>query len=204
MLKKGKKKRSEKHKSTQKNVCIKQRILRSKMEGGMNLEQCIRGIPNFPKEGVLFRDITTLLNDKEAYKKAIDELVKLLEGKEIDYIVAAESRGFIFGGTLAYKLGCGFIPVRKPGKLPATTHNYTYSLEYGEDSLEIHQDAFKPGSKVLILDDLLAIGGTALAMVNLVKKLEGKIVAIAFLIELTALKGREKIKEYPVYSLIKY
>ncbi len=170
----------------------------------MNLEGCIRSIPDFPKEGILFRDITTLLNNKEAFNTAIDQMAELLKNIEIDYIVAAESRGFIFGGALAYKLGCGFVPVRKPGKLPAASYRHTYALEYGEDSLEIHQDAFPEGSKVLILDDLLAIGGTANAMVNLVKQVKGKISAIAFLIELTALKGRDKIKDYPVYSLIKY
>lgn len=170
----------------------------------MKLEEQIRSIPDFPKKGILFRDITTLLNNKEAFRKVIDEFAKLLKGKEIDYIIAAESRGFIFGGALAYKLNCGFVPVRKPGKLPSKTYKYTYSLEYGEDSLEIHCDAFPPKSKVLILDDLLATGGTALAMANLVKKLKSEVVGIAFLIELVSLKGIEKLKKYPVYSLIKY
>ena len=170
----------------------------------MKLEQYIRNIPDFPKEGILFKDITTLLNDKKAFKQSIDELAKLVKDKHIEYIVAAEARGFIFGGALAYKLGCSFVPVRKPGKLPFKTYKHTYALEYGEDTLEIHQDAFPPNSKVLILDDLLAIGGTALAMVKLVKKLNADIVAIAFLIELTFLKGRKKINKYPIISLIKY
>lgn len=170
----------------------------------MKLADYVRSIPDFPKKGILFRDITTLLNNKEAFKKVIDEFAKLLKNKEIDYIIAAESRGFIFGGALAYKLNCGFVPVRKPGKLPAKTYKYTYSLEYGEDSLEIHCDAFPPKAKVLILDDLLATGGTALAMANLVKKLKSEVVGIAFLIELVSLKGIEKLKKYPVYSLIKY
>ena len=170
----------------------------------MKLEQYIRNIPDFPKEGILFKDITTLLNDKKAFKQSIDELAKLVKDKHIEYIVAAEARGFIFGGALAYKLGCSFVPVRKPGKLPFKTYKHTYSLEYGEDTLEIHQDAFPSNSKVLILDDLLAIGGTALAMVKLVKKLNADIVAIAFLIELTFLKGRKKINKYPIISLIKY
>ena len=170
----------------------------------MKLAKSIRVIPDFPKKGILFRDITTLLNDKKLFKKAVDDLVKLLKKKKIDYIVAAESRGFIFGGVLAYKLGCGFVPVRKPGKLPAKTYRYTYSLEYGKDSMEIHRDAFPPGSKVLVLDDLLATGGTALALVNLAKKLKGKIAAVLFLVELTDLKGIKKLKGYPVYSLIKY
>lgn len=170
----------------------------------MSLSEYIRTIPDFPKKGILFRDITTLLNNKKAFKQAIDELARVLKGKKIDYIVAAESRGFIFGGALAYQLGCGFVPVRKPDKLPAKTYRHTYALEYGEDSLEIHQDAFPEGSQVLILDDLLAIGGTAQAMVSLVKKLNAEIVAIVFLIELTDLKGRDKLKGYPVYSLIKF
>jgi adenine phosphoribosyltransferase len=170
----------------------------------MKLDKTIRSIPDFPKKGILFRDITTLLNDKKAFKKAINELAKPLKGKKIDYIVAAESRGFIFGGALAYKLGCGFVPVRKPGKLPHKTHSYTYSLEYGTDSLEIHQDAFPENSKILVLDDLLATGGTALALVKLAEKLKGKITAVIFLIELTDLKGINKLKKYPVYSLIKY
>lgn len=170
----------------------------------MELDKHIRAIPDFPKPGILFRDITTLLNDKEAFKSAIDQLADLLKSVSFDYIVAAESRGFIFGGALAYKLGCGFVPVRKPGKLPGKTHSHTYALEYGEDSLEIHRDAFPEGAKVLILDDLLAIGGTASAMVNLVKKLKAEIVGIAFLIELVALNGKDKIKDYPVFSLIKY
>jgi len=170
----------------------------------MSLEKFIRDIPDFPKQGILFRDITTLLNNPTAFKKVINEMAKMLKGKKIDYIVAAESRGFIFGGALAYKLGCGFVPVRKPGKLPYKTYKASYALEYGEDSLEIHQDAVKPGSNVLVLDDLLATGGTALAMATLVKKLKAKVSGIAFLIELTALKGKAKLKNYPVYSLIKY
>lgn len=170
----------------------------------MSLEKYIRNIPDFPKKGILFRDITTLLADKIAFKKVIDELAGLVKNEKIDYIVAAESRGFIFGSALSYKLECGFIPVRKPGKLPYKTYRYTYSLEYGKDSLEIHRDAFRPNSKILVLDDLLATGGTALASVNLVKKLKGNIVGIIFLIELTALSGKNKLKKYPVYSLIKY
>jgi adenine phosphoribosyltransferase len=170
----------------------------------MDLTKYIRDIPDFPKKGILFKDITTLLNDKNAYKEAIDKLSELLKDKEIAYIVAAESRGFIFGGALAYKLGCGFVPIRKPNKLPAPIYSHTYTLEYGKDSLEVHQDAFPEGAKVLVLDDLLAIGGTASAMINLVKKLKGEIVGIAFLIELTFLNGREKLKDYPIYSLIKF
>lgn len=170
----------------------------------MKLHKHIRSIPDFPKKGILFKDITTLLNNKKAFRASINELTKVLKKKKIDYIVAAESRGFIFGGALAYKLGCGFVPVRKPGKLPFKTHRHTYSLEYGTDSLEIHRDAFPKGAKVLVLDDLLATGGTALALIKLVKKLKGKISAVLFLIELTDLKGKKKLKGYPVYSLIKF
>lgn len=170
----------------------------------MDLKKYIRDIPDFPRKGILFYDITTLLNKKEAFKEAIDSLAKILKNKKIDYIVAAESRGFIFAGALSYKLGCGFIPVRKPGKLPYKTHSHKYSLEYGNDSLEIHQDAFPENSKVLILDDLLATGGTALALIALAKKLKADIVAVVFLIELIDLKGIEKLKDYPVYSLLKF
>jgi adenine phosphoribosyltransferase len=170
----------------------------------VNLEQHIRNIPDFPKKGILFRDITTLLNNKAALKEAIDGLANLVKDKKIDYILSAESRGFIFGAAVAYKLGCGFVPVRKPGKLPAKALKHSYSLEYGEDSLEMHADAFPQGSRVLILDDLLATGGTAQAIIELTKKLKGEIVGIAFLIELVALKGKDKLKNYPVYTLIKY
>jgi len=170
----------------------------------MGLEKYIRDIPDFPKKGILFRDITTLLNNKTAFKKAIDSLAAQVKGKKIDYIIAAESRGFIFGSALAYKLGCGLVPVRKPGKLPYKTFCASYALEYGTDSLEIHQDAVKKGAKVLILDDLLATGGTAKAMVELATRLGAKIAGIVFLIELTFLNGREKLKDLPVYTVIKY
>jgi len=168
------------------------------------LKKYIRSIEDFPKKGILFRDITTLLNHPTAFKNAIEQLAEVLKNKKIDVVVAAESRGFIFGGALAYKLGCGFVPVRKPGKLPAKTHKHTYALEYGKDALEIHQDAFPAGAKVLILDDLLATGGTALALIKLTEKLKGEIAAVIFLIELTGLSGREKLKNYPVYSIIEY
>ncbi|MDD3297115.1 MAG: adenine phosphoribosyltransferase [Candidatus Omnitrophica bacterium] len=168
----------------------------------MNLKKHIRNIPDFPKKGILFYDITTLINNKKAFKTAIEQLAKALKGKKIDYILAAESRGFIFGGALAYKLGCGFVPVRKPGKLPSKTYRHTYSLEYGTDSLEIHRDAFAAGSRVLVLDDLLATGGTALAMIKLARKLKGKIAGVLFLIELIGLGGRKKLKGYSVYSLM--
>lgn len=170
----------------------------------MKFEKYIRTIPDFPKQGILFYDITTLLNNKKALKGVLNAMTKNLKDKGIDYIVAPESRGFIFSGALSYKLGCGFVPVRKPGKLPYKTYSHTYSLEYGSDTLEIHQDAFPPNSNVLIFDDLLATGGTTIAMINLVKKLSGNIVGIAYMIELTALAGRDKIGDYPIYTLIKF
>lgn len=170
----------------------------------MKLEDYIRSIPDFPKKGILFRDVTTLLSEQKAFRKAINDLAKMIKSKKIDYIVSAEARGFIFGGALAYKLNCGFVPVRKPGKLPYKTYCHSYALEYGKDTLEIHKDAFCKGSKVLVLDDLLATGGTALALAKLVEKLGGKVEAITFLIELKALGGRKKMKKYPVYSLIKF
>ena len=170
----------------------------------INLKDYIRNIPGFPKPGILFRDITTLLNNKQAFKAAINALVKEFKNKKIDIIVAAEARGFIFAGAVADKLNAGFVPVRKKGKLPSKTHSASYSLEYGLDTLEIHQDAFKSGARVLILDDLLATGGTVKAIIDLVEQLKGEIVGICFLVELTALNGRNKLKAYPIHSLIKY
>ena len=170
----------------------------------MDLKACIRDIPDFPKKGILFRDITTLLNDPGAFRQAINELVKKVKTEKIDFVMAAESRGFIFGSILAYTLKAGFVPVRKPGKLPYKTYQEKFQLEYGEDAFEVHQDAFPKGSKVLIIDDLLATGGTAKAMINLVKRLKGNVSGVLFLIELTALKGRSKLKGYHVQSLIQY
>ena len=168
------------------------------------LVNLIREIPDFPKEGIGFKDITPLLKDGPAFKKAIDLLAQQYQNQGINKVVAVESRGFILGAGLAYKLGAGFVPVRKKGKLPAKTVEVTYSLEYGEDTLQMHQDAIQPGERVLIVDDLLATGGTAQATIELLQKLNAKIVGIYFLIELTFLHGWDKIKEYPVYSLIKY
>ena len=170
----------------------------------LNLEKIIRNIPDFPKPGILFRDITTLLKDKKGFKLAVDNLASRYKSKKIDLVVAVEARGFILGGAIAHKLGAGFVPVRKIGKLPWKTNSVTYELEYGTDTLEMHHDAIKPGDKILIVDDLLATGGTVKAVIELVKQLQGKIAGIAFLIELTALKGKEKLKEFPSYSLIKY
>jgi len=170
----------------------------------VELESYIRSIPDFPKPGILFYDITTLLKEKKALKEAVNALAAKYKEKKVDIVVAVESRGFIFGSVLAYKLGAGFVPVRKKGKLPAKTNSATYELEYGTDTLHMHHDAIKPGQRVLLVDDLLATGGTAKAVIDLIEQLSGKIVGIAFLIELTGLKGREKLKEFPVFSLIKY
>lgn len=169
-----------------------------------DLSAYIRDIPDFPKKGIIFKDITTLLNDKEAFKASVDLLAKKIEGQKIDYIVSVESRGFIFGAALAYKLGVGFVPVRKKGKLPSKTKSVTYSLEYGTDTLEIHEDAIKAKSNVLLVDDLLATGGTVEAVTKLLSGFDAKIIGIAFLIELKFLNGRDKLKDYSIYSLIQY
>ena len=155
----------------------------------------IRDIPDFPREGIIFKDITTVLRDPIAFKKAVELLAKHYEKQNIDYIAGIEARGFIFGSALAYKMNKGFIPIRKPGKLPAKTESMSYDLEYGKDSLEIHTDAVEPGKRVLIVDDLLATGGTAEAAIKLVKKIGGVITGIAFVVELEFLKGREKLPE---------
>ncbi len=169
-----------------------------------DLKTLIRDIPDFPKKGVIFKDITPLLEEGERFKEAIDEISNRYLDKKIDVVVSIESRGFIIGSAIAYRLQAGIVLIRKKGKLPWHTYQATYELEYGIDTLEIHQDAIKPGGKVLIVDDLLAPGGTVSAAINLVEGLKGQIVGIAFLIELTFLKGREQIKDYPIFSLIKY
>jgi adenine phosphoribosyltransferase len=169
-----------------------------------DLKALIRDIPDFPKKGVIFKDITPLLKRGGRFKKAIDEISNSCLAKEIDVVAGIESRGFIIGSAMAYKLQSGIVLVRKKGKLPWYTYRATCELEYGTDTLEIHQDAIKPGEKVLIVDDLLATGGTVCAAINLVERLKGQIVGVAFLIELTFLKGREQIKDYPIFSLIKY
>jgi len=174
------------------------------MKNDALLEKSIRNIPDFPKPGILFRDVTTLIQNKAAFKKSIDLLVKKYKGKKVDKIVGVEARGFIFGAALAHKLGAGFVPVRKKGKLPYKTISTTYELEYGTDTLEIHKDAIAAGEKILIIDDLLATGGTVKAVVDLIKQLQGKILGIGFVIELVDLHGRDKLKEYPLYSLIKF
>lgn len=170
----------------------------------LDLKETIRSIKDFPKPGIVFRDITTLLKNPEALKTATDVFLKFTEGKNITKIAGIESRGFIFGGLLAEKMNIGFIPIRKPGKLPAETEKETYSLEYGTDSIEIHKDAIIPGDIVLLHDDLLATGGTAKAACNLIEKLGGKIAQISFLIELSFLNGREKLANYDIRSIITY
>jgi adenine phosphoribosyltransferase len=170
----------------------------------IRLKDTIRNIPDFPKPGILFRDITTLLKNKKAFKMAIDALAKKYKGKKIDQVVAVEARGFIVGGALAHKIGAGFVPVRKKGKLPWKTKSVSYDLEYGTDILEMHHDSVNPGERILVVDDLLATGGTAKAAVDLVENSGGKIAGIAFLIELVDLKGKDKLKGYPLYSLIKF
>jgi len=169
----------------------------------VELKSYVRDIPDFPKKGVIFKDITTLLKDKNAFRCAVDAIADEFKNKKIDFVLSVEARGFIFGAAVAYKLGAGIVPVRKKGKLPYKTHAVTYDLEYGKDTLEMHQDAFNKGARVLIVDDLLATGGTTQAVAALVEKIGGEIVGIAFVIELVPLKGREKLKAYPVISLIK-
>jgi len=172
--------------------------------GKTKLEESIRTIPDFPKPGILFYDVTTLLENKKAFKQAVDALVAKYKNKKIDKVAAVEARGFIVGGAIAYKLGAGLVPVRKKGKLPWKTNSVTYELEYGTDTLEMHQDSVKPGERILIVDDLLATGGTVKAVTDLVKNQGGKIIGIAFIIELVDLKGKDKLKEYPICSLVKF
>lgn len=166
----------------------------------------VRQVPNFPHEGILFLDITTATKDAKSMQLMVDFLYEKFKDEKIDYIAGVESRGFIFGAALAYKLNVGFIPIRKPNKLPAETIKESYSLEYGTDTIEMHADAIKNGDRVVIIDDLLATGGTAVAASNLVKKAGGKAVAAAFIIELDPLKGREKIEQtgVPVVSMLNY
>ncbi|OEF96333.1 adenine phosphoribosyltransferase [Desulfuribacillus alkaliarsenatis] len=170
----------------------------------MNLHEKIRNIPDYPIEGVQFKDITTLLKDGEALRYTIDKITEFCKSKQADIIIGPESRGFILGTPVAYNTGAGFVPVRKPGKLPAETERVEYSLEYGSDALEIHKDAIQPGQRVVICDDLLATGGTVQSAAKLVENLGGEVVGIAFLIELTFLEGRSKIDQYDIYSILKY
>ncbi|MCL5291856.1 MAG: adenine phosphoribosyltransferase [Actinobacteria bacterium] len=169
-----------------------------------DLKEFIRDIPDWPKEGIIFKDITPLLKSRESFARAIDTLAAHFGDENVDLVLGAEARGFIIGGALAYKLGCGFIPARKPGKLPWETTSAEYELEYGTDSLEVHKDSIFPGARVLVVDDVLATGGTASAKAKLVEELGGKVVGIAFLMELTFLAGRDRLAGYDVYSLMSY
>lgn len=170
----------------------------------MNLKSKIRVIEGFPKEGISFKDITTLISDGKAFKEAVNIMKKKLEDRNIDYIVGPEARGFVFGSAVAYALNVGFIPVRKPGKLPGETVSYEYALEYGTDVLEICEDVLKPGDRVAIVDDLLATGGTINACAKLIESQGAEVVSMQFLMELTDLKGREKNKEYQIDSVMEY
>jgi len=169
-----------------------------------HLKKLIREVPDFPKKGILFYDITTLLRDKVGFATLIDALSEHYLNSNIDLVLGIEARGFIFGPALAYRLNAGFDPIRKPGKLPAQTVRWTYQLEYGSDTLEIHQDAVSPGQRVIIVDDLLATGGTANACVQLAKSLGANIAGLGFVVELDFLKGRDKLKQYDVFSLLHY
>jgi adenine phosphoribosyltransferase len=169
-----------------------------------HLKTKIREIPDFPKKGILFYDITTLLCDAQGFRDTVDALAAPYMGEDIDQVVGIESRGFILGAAVANALGCGFVPVRKPGKLPGATHREAYSLEYGENALEIHQGACGDQQRILVVDDVLATGGTAKATVDLVRKAGGKLIGISFLIELDFLNGRSKLPGEPVYSVLRY
>ena len=168
----------------------------------LDFRQYCREIPDFPKKGVIFRDITTLLKDGKVFTRAIDEMARHFDLKKIDLIACIDARGFLIGAAMAYKIGCGVIPIRKKGKLPWRVHSQAYDLEYGQDILEIHQDAVQPGQNVLIVDDVLATGGTAAAVVSLIRGMKGTIEGAAFLMELKDLKGREKLPGINIYSLI--
>jgi adenine phosphoribosyltransferase len=168
-----------------------------------DLKALIRDVPDFPKRGIMFRDITPLLTNGPAWRDTVDRMAERYRGK-IDVVLGVESRGFLIGSAVAYALGCGIAVVRKPGKLPAATYNASYALEYGTDMLEIHQDAVSPGSQILLVDDLLATGGTAEAAISLTRQLQGNVVAAAFIIELTFLPGRQRLAPCEVFSLIQY
>ncbi|MFH0856134.1 MAG: adenine phosphoribosyltransferase [Candidatus Omnitrophota bacterium] len=174
------------------------------MKNDAMLEKAIVNILDFPKPGIIFRDITSLIQDKKAFKKSVDLLAAKYKNERIDKVVGVEARGFIFGAAIARKIGAGFVPVRKKGKLPRKTISATYELEYGTDTLEIHEDAIRPGERILVIDDLLATGGTVKAVTGLINQLKGKIRGIGFVIELVDLNGRDKLKGYPVFSLVTF
>jgi adenine phosphoribosyltransferase len=169
-----------------------------------DLKAAIREIPDWPKKGILFYDVTTLLKQPRCFRDTIDALIEPYKGKRVDLVLGMEARGFIFAPTVAYALNAGFIPVRKPGKLPAAKFRAEYQLEYGTDCLEVHQDAIQPGQRVLIVDDLIATGGTALAVAGLAEKMGSQVLGLAFVVELTFLNGRDKLTKYDVHSLLKY
>ena len=169
-----------------------------------DLKAVIRQIPDWPKQGILFYDVTTLLKDGRCFRQVVDALVAPFQDKPVDLVIGIEARGFIFAPPVAYALNAGFVPVRKPGKLPAPTHRAIYQLEYGTDSLEIHQDAIQPGQRVLIVDDLIATGGTAKAVADLVQKMGGIVLGFAFLVELEFLNGRDNLADYQITSILKY
>lgn len=170
----------------------------------MDLKDTVRSIPDYPEKGILFRDITTLLKDKDAFNPLIEQIARSLEGKAVDAVVGPEARGFIMGAPVSFAIHAGFIPARKPGKLPCETESMEYALEYGTDKLEIHKDAIKKGMRVAVVDDLLATGGTAKAVCKLIEKMGGEVVAVRFAIELSELDGRETLCGYDVDSVIKY
>jgi adenine phosphoribosyltransferase len=170
----------------------------------MDLEKMIRDVPDFPKEGIIFKDITTLIKDPQAFKEAVDILADHYVDQKIDLVAAVEARGYVFGAPIAYRLGAGFILVRKAGKLPSEKLREEYELEYGTDAVEMHKDAIQPGQRVLIVDDLIATGGSAAATARLVERLGGDVVGIAFLVELTFLHGVEELKGYDVFTVIQY
>ena len=170
----------------------------------MDLKDTVRSIPDYPEKGILFRDITTLLKDKDAFNSLIEQIARSLEGKAVDAVVGPEARGFIMGAPVSFAIHAGFIPARKPGKLPCETESMEYALEYGTDKLEIHKDAIKKGMRVAVVDDLLATGGTAKAVCKLIEKMGGEVVAVRFAIELSELDGRETLCGYDVDSVIKY
>ena len=174
------------------------------MDDVAELRAKIRDIKDFPTEGILFKDITTLLKDGPAFRRVVDLLAAHYRGARVEIVVGIESRGFIFGGALAHQLNAGFVPVRKLGKLPGKTIEVEYELEYGRDALAVHEDAIRPGQRVLAVDDLLATGGTMAATLRLIEQLGGQVVGVTFLIELTFLHGREKLKNYPLHSVIVY
>jgi adenine phosphoribosyltransferase len=169
-----------------------------------SIKSKIRTVPHWPKKNIMFRDITTLLKNPIGFKETIDHLYQRYQDRDIDLVVGIESRGFILGAPLAYLLGTGFVPIRKPGKLPAACYSEEYNLEYGKDTVEIHKDAIKPNMKILLVDDLLATGGTMEAAIKLIHKLKGDIVECVFVVELPDLNGRERLKDIPIYSIVKF